>query len=349
MTSADRGSLVWAVASYRAGENSQIIGLANRLGARVIVKRLHYQWLAGLLGVLRGVSRRGIDLDASAPLAPPWPDLIISAGVKNEPVCRWIRRCSGGRTRLVFLGRTWAARRNFDLVVTTPQYRLPAEANVLHNLMTQHSVEPRRLAAEQARWEVRFATLPRPILGVLIGGDSGPFVLGQRAAQRLARQINAMVAARGGAAIVSTSARTRDIVADVLASELTVPVHLHRYRRDDPDNPYLGVLALADAFVVTSDSIAMLSEAAATARPVHIFDLAGSSGAVRDRTLKSLCYRAMMRCLPRRLSRDLGLFHQAFVAAGHGSWSWESYSVGAQASAGKEIQTTVARVQALLS
>ena len=179
---------VWAVASYRAGENSQISGLANRLGGDVATKRLRYNSLAGPLGLMRVVSRRGIDAGSDV-LEAPWPDIIVSAGLKNEPVCRWIKQCSGGHTRLVFLGRTWARRDLFDLVVTTPQYRLPREPNVVHNLMTQHGVTASRLAAERVRWEARFEELPRPILGVLIGGDSGPFVLGPRAARRLAHKI----------------------------------------------------------------------------------------------------------------------------------------------------------------
>jgi hypothetical protein len=339
----DTAPRVWAIASYRAGENSQIFGLANRLGAAVEVKRLRYNGLAGPLGLLRSVSCRGIDA-ASDPLTAPWPTLIVSAGVKNEPVCRWIKAQSGGRTRLVFLGRTWARRDNFDLVITTPQYRLPHEPNVVHNLMTQHGVVGERLAADQSRWELLFADLPRPRLGVLIGGDSGPFVLGTHAATRLAAQINSMVAARGGSAIVTTSARTRLVVADVLERDLKVPVRLHRYRRDDPNNPYFGVLALADALIVTSDSVAMLSEAAATGKPVHIFDLA--AGSRHDRSVKSMCYRLMMLLLPQRLSRDIGLFHAEFVAAGYGSWSFDSQAPGS-ASATREIDATVARVREL--
>jgi mitochondrial fission protein ELM1 len=343
----DTAPTVWAIASYRAGENSQIFGLANRLGANLAIKRLRYNALAGALGIARSVTAAGVESADRASLEAPWPALIISAGVKNEPVCRWIKARSGGRTRLVFLGRTWARRAHFDLVITTPQYRLPAEANVIHNLMTQHGVDPGRLAADQARWDARFAELPRPILGVLIGGDSGPFVLGKRAALRLAADINRIVGDRGGSAIVSTSARTRSVVADVLQRALTVPVVLHRYRRDDPDNPYFGVLALADALVVTSDSVAMLSEAAATGRPVHIFDLGAPPPAARDRSLKSLCYGAMMRLLPARLSRDIGLFHEAFVSAGHGSWSFDAFTTPAGA-ARSEIDATVARVQRLL-
>lgn len=333
---------VWAVASYRAGENSQIFGLANRLGAAVEVKRLRHNVLAGPLGLSRSVSCRGID-DATALRSPPWPALIISAGVKNEPVCRWIKAQSGGKTRLVFLGRTWAKRKNFDLVITTPQYRLPQEANVVHNLMTQHGVIREQLAAGQARWEIAFRDLPQPRLGVLIGGDSGPFVLGAHAAARLAAQINTMVAGRGGSVIVTTSARTRPIVADVLERDVRVPARLHRYRRDDPDNPYFGVLALADAFIVTSDSVAMLSEAAATGRPIHIFDLGAGE---RDHSVKSLCYSVMMRLLPRRLSRDIGLFHEQFVAAGYGSWSLDCPAPQA-ASAEREVDATVARVREL--
>jgi uncharacterized protein len=41
------------------------------------------------------------------------------------------------------------------------------------------------------------------------------------------------------------------------------------------DNPYFAFLALADALLVTADSVSMISEAAATGQPVHILDLPG--------------------------------------------------------------------------
>ena len=36
------------------------------------------------------------------------------------------------------------------------------------------------------------------------------------------------------------------------------------------ENPYFGILALADMLVVTQDSVSMISEAAATAVPVTV-------------------------------------------------------------------------------
>ena len=41
------------------------------------------------------------------------------------------------------------------------------------------------------------------------------------------------------------------------------------------DNPYFGILALADRLIVTAESISMISEALATGRPVHVLPLEG--------------------------------------------------------------------------
>ena len=43
------------------------------------------------------------------------------------------------------------------------------------------------------------------------------------------------------------------------------------------DNPYLGLLACADAIVVTEDSVSMVSEAVATDVPVMVASLPGRS------------------------------------------------------------------------
>ena len=43
------------------------------------------------------------------------------------------------------------------------------------------------------------------------------------------------------------------------------------------DNPYFGLLALADAIVATEDSVSMVSEAVATSAPVMLATLPGGS------------------------------------------------------------------------
>jgi len=45
----------------------------------------------------------------------------------------------------------------------------------------------------------------------------------------------------------------------------------------DGENPYFGMLALADLIVVTQDSVSMISEAAATTAPMLVAELPGRS------------------------------------------------------------------------
>jgi mitochondrial fission protein ELM1 len=44
------------------------------------------------------------------------------------------------------------------------------------------------------------------------------------------------------------------------------------------DNPYADFIAHADVFVVTADSINMAGEAAATGKPIYIFEPSGGGG-----------------------------------------------------------------------
>jgi len=323
---------VWVVTGYRAGERAQILALAEALGWPFEVKELDYRASAARSSLFRRSHLRGFRMDRSSRLAPPWPDLVITAGMRNEPACRWIRDQSGGRTRLVHIGRPWARLKQFDLVITTPQYRLPEQANVLHNTLTLHRVTAARLQAEARRWEGRLAALPRPRIAVIVGGDSGPTTFGRKAATRLARQASALARERGGSLLVTTSARTAPAAVDALSADITAPAHFYRWRRDDDENPYFGYLALADAIIVTADSISMLTEACATGKPVYMFDAdrvsgtgAGSGDDGRDFRLSGLLYRWMMRWGPKRLSRDIGLVHRRLLESGHAVWLGEPF------------------------
>jgi mitochondrial fission protein ELM1 len=345
---------VWVVTGYRAGERVQVMALAEALGWPCQVKDLDYRRVASTLSLFRTRSRLGINRAGSAKLKPPWPDLVISAGMRNEPVCRWIRAQSGGRTRIVHIGRPWVSAEQLDLVITTPQYRLPDRANILQNALTMHGVTPARLQAEAARWAPRFADLPRPWTAVIVGGNSGPFTLGRKAARRLAAEASAFAEVRGGSLLVTTSARTAPAAMQELARRIQAPVHLYNWQQDDLDNPYYGYLALADEFIVTADSISMLSEACATGKPVHMFDLGTGAAAMRvqaeagdnDLRLSALLYRALMRWGPQRLSRDIRLVHDRLLREGRARWLGETGAAGA-APGLQDIDRAVARVKSL--
>ena len=264
---------VWTLLAEREGDNAQVRGLAEALGWPVEAKRLTYTRRYRWWNLLLGASLLSLDGRRSSPLAPPWPDLVIAAGRRSAPVARWIRRRSGGRTRLVHIGRPWAPLGCFDLVVTTPQYGLPQRPNVLHNALPITRVDATRLAEARACWAPRLAALPRPLVALLVGGDSPPYVLDPETAARLGREAAGCARALGGTLLVTCGPRVRAAAVEALAAAASGAGHFHRWRAGDSDNPYLAYLALADRLIVTGDSASMLAEACATGKPVSIFPL----------------------------------------------------------------------------
>jgi mitochondrial fission protein ELM1 len=355
---------VWAVLCYRAGENSQIRALADALGWPYEEKRLHYRWWGYLADVWRGAKLIGVDRRRSSPLEPPWPDLIISAAMRNEPVCRWIRRASGGRARYVHIGKPWAAVSDFDLLITVPEYPVPDRPNVLRNSFSLHGVSEARLAEAARIWAPRLAHLPRPYVTVLMGGYSGRYALDPEKAERLAQEASSLLRERGGSLLITTSGRTSPAAVAALERALDVPYQLFRWTPDAADNPFFGYLALADASIVTCESATMLAEACATRKPVYIFDLERDAAVSQAdprlarlrryarrcnrQRLKAWLYREVfLRLAPRPITRDTTKVHQMLLASGRAVWFGQPFPQAAPPPV-DDLARSVARVRALL-
>ncbi len=335
----------------KAGDNAQTLALASAVGEHE-VRRLQFRASELATNLLLRETLAGIDRDRSDPLAPPWPDLLITAGRRNEPVARWLRRASGGRTKLVHVGRPWTSPSAFDLVVTTPQYFVPEAANVLTLPLPLHGLTAMRLAQGEAHWSPRLAHLPRPWTAVLVGGDSGPYRLTPARAARLGRGLRA--AFPDGSLLVTTSARTPEASVAALRTELEgTRQHLFDWHRQArADNPYLGYLALADRFVVTAESASMLAEAGSTGRPMWMFDLAGPPAEpLAGLRWKPLTFTLAQHFAPRRLRRDVGRLHAHLLATGAAAWLGQPAPTGSRGGAAlaeDSLRRAAARVRALL-
>jgi mitochondrial fission protein ELM1 len=353
---------VWLLTAYRAGDNTQVLALGEALGWPFEQKRFVYVRWESLVNWPFSSTLAGVDLTRSSPLGSPWPDLVITAGRRNEPIARWIRRSADRRVRLVHVGRPWARPSRWDLIVTTPQYRVPDAPNVLQNEAPLHRVTPERLAKEAAAWLPRFAALPRPLIAVLAGGNSGPYPFDARSGWRLGRRASALARDLGGSLLVTTSARTLPETVEALIAAIDVPNYLYRWTPDAADNPYFGFLAAADRIVVTADSVSMMAEACATGRPVLLYDTgegvtsmrgegshgAGSGWNLLDRNQrKAFIYHQTMRLGPRRLTRDIRIVQRRLVESGRVSWLGDELPKGAPPPL-RDLEHAVARVRALV-
>jgi mitochondrial fission protein ELM1 len=332
---------VWVLADDRPGNATQSQGLAEALGWPWDLKRLHCRAASRLHNRLLGARRIGIDPRRSSPLEPPWPDLVIAAGRRTAPVARWIRARSGGRTRIVMLGRKGGdAADLFDLVVTPTYARLYPHPHRLETTAPLHRVTEAGLAAARERWAAALSALSAPRIAVLVGGTSGQYRVDAKTARRIGEGAMAMARACGGSIMATTSRRLSRDATLAFCDAVEGAAFVHRWSADATENPYLGLLAWADAFVITGDSESMLAEAASLGKPCYIHPLpvrtsfrllrflrdqvwrrgrgtpSGPRGTPRpQRGLERLCARLVDRGWVRP-SRDLDRLHATLVERG---------------------------------
>ena len=306
---------VWVLLGEGAGGNAQMQALAEALGWPYQTHQLRWNRLNHLPNPVIGARAFTLARDV-APLAPPWPDLVIAASRRSAPIARWIKHLSGGHTRLVHLLHTQMPLDAFDLVITTAQFRVPDAPNVLRTTLPLNTIAPRRLAEAGQRWAPRLAHLPRPWTAVLVGGDSSSHRLDAGVARRLADRANTLARAEHGSLLVTTSKRTRTAAAQTLAERLSVPHYGHRWHADDTDNPYPAFLALADRFLVTADSASMPAEAAATGRPVSLFEWPAKRAPRSLPAMVKPIHRALVYEGWHKPRRDFTAFHQGLRQAG---------------------------------
>jgi len=348
--------------AHRAGDNTQVLALGEALCWPFEIKRFVYNRFETLVNWPFSNTLAGVNRKRSSPLGPPWPDLVITAGRRNEPIARWIRKRADRRVRLVHIGRPWARPDRWDLVVTTPQYRLPDSANVLQNEAPLHRVTPERLGKEGAIWQSRFASLPHPLIAVLAGGNSGPYPFDAASGRRLGLAAAAMARELGGSLLVTTSARTLPPTSDALFRAIDVPAYGYHWTPGASDNPYYGFLAVADRIIVTGDSVSMLTEACATGRPVYVYDTGEGVTSMRNESVRvapsslreifdpthrrAFVYALTMRHGPRRLTRDIRIVQRRLIESGRAAWLGDGDPSGSPPPL-CDLERATARVRAL--
>ena len=272
----------WVLTLGIAGMDSQSMGLArelaDRAGLRLVEKRIRPAspwrhlppelWFAPLRCLAAG----------SDPLQPPWPDVVIGTGRLTVAPGAAIRKASGGRSFSIHIHHPGALCDRFDLVLVPEHDRLRGD-NVITYRGGLNVPRQDALDAAAARFEARFEALPRPRVAVLVGGSNRCYRMTPAWACGFAAELRRMAEAEGASLLVTPSRRSDPAVLEVLKNALSgLPMW---FWDGSGDNPYLAMLALADAFVVTPDSTNMVSEACSTGRPVLVARMPGASAKFR--------------------------------------------------------------------
>ena len=271
----------WVVTDGKAGMENQCLGLAEALGLQPVVQRvkLRSPWRQ-----LSPFLRHGLEFAHSrkgSPIVPPWPDLLIGTGrasILASLLARRASRAAGGRTFTVQLQNPVIDPSRFDLVVV-PRHDSLVAPNVMTTRGALHRVTPEMLKRESEKFAPKVAHLPRPLVAVLIGGSNAVYQLTPREMEPLAKKLADLSTMMGCGLMVTPSRRTGEANLAILAEALKgCPAYIWDGKGD---NPYYGMLGLADFIVVTCDSVNMVSEACTTGKPAYVIDLPGGSDKFR--------------------------------------------------------------------
>jgi|SRR5215469_9263497 len=269
-------STCWVVTDGKAGMESQCVGLAEALGLSPVIKQVQLRplWRA-LSPYLR--MRLAHAFKNKHVLSPPWPDLLIASGRLSVAASLYVRaqsRRDGRPTLTIQIQDPVIAPSYFDLVIAPLHDELRGD-NVIRTVGALHRIRAEKLAAAAEALRQRVVPIGPPFIGVLIGGANGVYRMGEQEILALSARLDEFATREGASLIVTPSRRTGDGNIALLGTSLkSERVFLWD---GTGENPYFGILGLADRLVVTADSVNMISEAVASGKPVYVYPLPGGS------------------------------------------------------------------------
>lgn len=262
---------VWALLGKRHGDNNQVLALAEALGLSFEVKNLDYNHWRHLRPRLLGATARSLTKESRAQLSGELPDLTISTGIRSVPVVQWLRHRSGGRLRSVHIGYPRLSPSKFDLVVATPEYPVPDDPRLLR---IPFALTRLRKDDVDAKFE---AAHPRPRRLVVLGGPTLFWSLKESTVVEALRSLCQRAVRDNGSMLVIGSPRTPKTLLGA-ASRAVRAAHVPAILAPIGGSPSYGeLLHAADEIYVTADSVAMISDAIATGKPVGIIPLERSA------------------------------------------------------------------------
>ncbi len=302
------GQRAWIISDGKVGHEVQCLGVADALGVKVDIKRVAPTGLAKALAPWGPVPAREKFAQAGSQFAPPWPAIAFATGRLTTPYIRALKRKAGLATFTVILLDPKTGASSADLF-WVPEHDMRRGANVVTTLTSPHVFSPARLAELRKTMPPEIAALPHPRVAVLIGGPNGDYRYTASDEARLIAALGAL--SQSGAGLMLTPSRRTppSLWGAIESATESTP----RILWDGTgENPYPQLLAHADAFVVTADSVNMAGEAAATGKPVYIFHPTGGS-AKFSRFHASLATAGITRVLPEGHLQKSGELLQTWI------------------------------------
>jgi hypothetical protein len=245
------------------GMISQVEGLAKALNADFQHKIVRLNWLWNYIPPKLSPVSRLILKDGQYITENEKFDLVVSCGRKSVIPSIFIKK-KNKKIFTIHIQNPKVRFNNFDLIVVPEHDGLKGE-NIIASKGAIHYIT--RLEIEKARPYLHDKIQNEKIVSLILGGPNKYYNFSNEELTNIFGEIKSSFISQGYKAIIIPSMRTPKRIIDLAINEfLTDGFVVNSVDKQ----AYLSSLAIANSIVVTCDSTSMISEAAASGKPIFV-------------------------------------------------------------------------------
>lgn len=264
---------VWVFRAKGVGGFNLLSGAASHLNTTVKVVVIDQTGSTEYLAGIEAAAYADILAEVGKNEFRKFHPVIMVTGFDALKVALSIKARAGFKVIVVKFNRTRWSVKGVDIWVHTKQFlSFFWQTHGVLDLPFHDLTEKKFLAAtgnESGSW----AQFPKPRIVALLGGKSKTLTWDMATAISMVQQLKERAARNSATLFVSTSRRTGDAIANALKEFEDSRTKIHLWHDKSSKNPFMDWLSMADLFVVTEDSISMLSETYSTGKAIEVYRL----------------------------------------------------------------------------
>ena len=258
---------ILAILDNRIGNRNQVYAILDELKLPYKILDIKYNWLSNfpnfILQILGGYQHIE-DFDIKK--IKRKPNLIISCGRRTFPLAIKLKHFFSNNTYFIHLmyPKMSLNIRDCNLIFTPFHDNIKADKHIIETL---GSPAPLNVIKNKKN---PYKT--KPIISILIGGNHGIYKLKSNTINyMITKTLNKI---KQGSILISTSRRTPDDVIrliDKWGEKNKFFKTIYHPKHNNNKNPIKDMISYADEFIVTGDSVSMVSQLCQYKKPVRIF------------------------------------------------------------------------------
>lgn len=294
------------LADEKVGTYSQSIALAKESGLDYEIIFLEYNFLKVLPNLFFSESLIRLKKTSTEKLSSLnyAPKYIISAGRKTAPIALFLKKKYNFLTKVIQIMRPEISLKKFDFVIV-PEHdepKVPYPKNLILSIGALTKIERNNDQKIYEKFHNQFKNFQKPIIALLLGGSTKKTQFLLKSAQELINQVLIIKKNMNATLIIVNSRRTDIEINNFIKKINEENLVFFDYNEIKESNPFGLIINVADFFIISGDSVSMISQCCSTGKSVFIFDDGKISSKKHQKFHKTLIERNYAKLFDRNFS-----------------------------------------------